>query len=392
MGCIGSRSPAGQVTSDPSWAVEWIELPRGLSLSSLGSTRTLRGWSRSSRPSSVDSQDLPEVLGPCGGAIRYPASRAARPPPRRSALFGEVPAGGHARAFGTDVSASRSVSRETLLHGISQVVKDHVTKPTAMAQGRVAHLIEWKGWSKPSDSPTALESAFSSYSDLSEGEQEARFAAGWALLLAYVLYWSIVFFLTGVAEQFAIAEAKLRAWSSVDGEDSTDESYDEDFVGTDSDLAAQLPLGPHLQDLFTGHRFSRPVRQGSVEPESDCSQTVSPDTLCSSLCSLEDGLLGSPARLASQLLGEELLLAKMPPSRESAFRSLGPLETQDSLYNSPLTESCLSPAEEETAPCKDCQPLCLPPVGSWERQQQASDVASSGVVSLDEDEAEPEEQ
>nr|KAF6477500.1 family with sequence similarity 131 member A [Molossus molossus] len=102
------------------------------------------------------------------------------------------------------------------LHGISQVVKDHVTKPTAMAQGRVAHLIEWKGWSKPSDSPAALESAFSSYSDLSEGEQEARFAAG-------------------VAEQFAIAEAKLRAWSSVDGEDSTDESYDEDFAGgTDS--------------------------------------------------------------------------------------------------------------------------------------------------------------
>lgn len=64
------------------------------------------------------------------------------------------------------------------LSGISQVVKDHVTKPTAMAQGRVAHLIEWKGWSKPNDSPAALESAFSSYSDLSEGEQEARFAAG----------------------------------------------------------------------------------------------------------------------------------------------------------------------------------------------------------------------
>ena len=74
-----------------------------------------------------------------------------------------------------------------------------------------------------------------------------------------------------------------------------------------ADLAGQLPLGPHLQDLFTGHRFSRPVRQGSVEPESDCSQTVSPETLCSSLCSLEDGLLGSPARLASQLLGDELL-------------------------------------------------------------------------------------
>lgn len=61
--------------------------------------------------------------------------------------------------------------------GISQVVKDHVTKPTAMAQGRVAHLIEWKGWCKPIDTP-ALESDFNSYSDLTEGEQEARFAAG----------------------------------------------------------------------------------------------------------------------------------------------------------------------------------------------------------------------
>lgn len=56
--------PHPSVASDPAWAVEWIELPRGLSLSSLGSARTLRGWSRSSRPSSVDSQDLPEVLGP----------------------------------------------------------------------------------------------------------------------------------------------------------------------------------------------------------------------------------------------------------------------------------------------------------------------------------------
>lgn len=35
---------------------------------------------------------------------------------------------------------------------------------------------------------------------------------------------------TGVAEQFAIAEAKLRAWSSVDGDESNDDSYDEDFL------------------------------------------------------------------------------------------------------------------------------------------------------------------
>lgn len=69
--------------------------------------------------------------------------------------------------------------------GISQVVKDHVTKPTAMAQGRVAHLIEWKGWCKPMDTPAALESDFNSYSDLTEGEQEARFAAGKILRLLF---------------------------------------------------------------------------------------------------------------------------------------------------------------------------------------------------------------
>lgn len=61
-----------------------------------------------------------------------------------------------------------------------------MTKPTAMAQGRVAHLIEWKGWCKPIDTPAALESDFNSYSDLSEGEQEARFAAGEASSAAFV--------------------------------------------------------------------------------------------------------------------------------------------------------------------------------------------------------------
>lgn len=30
--------------------------------------------------------------------------------------------------------------------GLVATVKEHITKPTAMAQGRVAHLIEWKGW------------------------------------------------------------------------------------------------------------------------------------------------------------------------------------------------------------------------------------------------------
>nr|XP_021148839.1 protein FAM131A isoform X2 [Columba livia] len=207
------------------------------------------------------------------------------------------------------------------LHGISQVVKEHVTKPTAMAQGRVAHLIEWKGWCKPVEPPTALESAFNSYCHLSEGEQEARFAAG-------------------VAEQFAIAEAKLRAWSSVDGDDSNDESYDEDFM-----------------------------------PSTESSQPT--ETLCSSLCSLE---MVSPSELTAKLLGslggEDLLLPKLPPpASQSALRGLARLRCQDSLYAVSYAEACLSPAEDEVVLSKDF-PL----------RRKVSDVASSGVASLEEEE------
>lgn len=53
----------------------------------------------------------------------------------------------------------------------------------------------------------------------------------------------------GVAEQFAIAEAKLRAWSSVDGDDSNDESYDEDFMPSSE---SSLPAGEHAGDVWTG--------------------------------------------------------------------------------------------------------------------------------------------
>lgn len=69
-------------------------------------------------------------------------------------------------------------------------MKDKVTKPTAMAQGRVAHMIEWQSWGKPSAGPIGgaghtnlhrererrLEN--DAYSDLSDGEKEARMAAG----------------------------------------------------------------------------------------------------------------------------------------------------------------------------------------------------------------------
>lgn len=62
-------------------------------------------------------------------------------------------------------------------------MKDHVTKPTAMGQGRVAHMIEWQGWGKAHSQQQqhTHESArkdADAYSDLSDGEKEARFLAG----------------------------------------------------------------------------------------------------------------------------------------------------------------------------------------------------------------------
>ncbi|KAK2846859.1 hypothetical protein Q5P01_009858 [Channa striata] len=316
------------------------------------------------------------------------------------------------------------------LHGISQVVKDHVTKPTAMAQGRVAHLIEWKGWCKPMDTPAALESDFNSYSDLTEGEQEARFAAG-------------------VAEQFAIAEAKLRAWSSVDGDESNDDSYDEDFLPANEPTTQSTDVPsypPYLKDLIhsqlsqhlglrgpccEGRGGGGGDGSGSGEPSPTAG---SPDTLCSSLCSLDEqhpllrdlgGHRGThshsnAAELAAKILsalqgGEELLarLQRVGQSRscggDCSFHSLSggargirPCGDQDSpCYSMSYSETYLSPGEDDDTPCKDYEnTMCqveaegngmeYPP--DYDPRRRVSDVASSGVVSLDEDDEEEEEE
>ncbi|XP_065783544.1 protein FAM131C isoform X1 [Muntiacus reevesi] len=83
------------------------------------------------------------------------------------------------------------------LVGVVQSIKDHITKPTAMARGRVAHLIEWKGWSAQRAGWELPPADDEHYCRLPDELREARFAAG-------------------VAEQFAITEATLSAWSSLD--------------------------------------------------------------------------------------------------------------------------------------------------------------------------------
>ncbi|XP_005081139.1 protein FAM131C [Mesocricetus auratus] len=86
------------------------------------------------------------------------------------------------------------------LVGVVQSIKDHITKPTAMARGRVAHLIEWKGWSAQQSGWELSPAEDDHYCCLPDELREARFAAG-------------------VAEQFAITEATLSAWSSLDDEE-----------------------------------------------------------------------------------------------------------------------------------------------------------------------------
>ncbi|KAJ8354979.1 hypothetical protein SKAU_G00225460 [Synaphobranchus kaupii] len=90
----------------------------------------------------------------------------------------------NSNAYGIGALAKSSL---TGVSGVSRSMKDKVTKPTAMAQGRVAHMIEWQSW------------GMQTVGDLSDGEKEARFAAG-------------------VMQQFAISEATLMAWTSMDGE------------------------------------------------------------------------------------------------------------------------------------------------------------------------------
>ncbi|KAK3513144.1 hypothetical protein QTP70_007483 [Hemibagrus guttatus] len=203
------------------------------------------------------------------------------------------------------------------LNGISQVVKDHVTKPTAMAQGRVAHLIEWKGWSKPLEPSSAtLQSHFNSYSHLSEGEQEARFAAG-------------------VAEQFAIAEAKLRAWNSVDEEDVEEDCSEEELAQNN-----ELTVTTQSSDAVLSNQESLMLCQ----PETN--QNISEDS--SLFLSHSDGQQNSePQGTLEEVLipAEDLQLPQdeVQKLKRRSFWSRG-----DSCYHSAsYSESGLSPEEEK---------------------------------------------
>ncbi|XP_073173102.1 protein FAM131C isoform X1 [Lepidochelys kempii] len=137
-----------------------------------------------------------------------------------------------------------------LLSGLVQTIKDHITKPTAMAHGRVAHLIEWKGWSAPQVGcePWLMEEEHYSY--LTDELREARFAAG-------------------VAEQFAITEATLSAWSSLDDEEMN-------YGGSSQEIVQLQDLESiYLQEklLLSPQVISSPNLEGSLPACSSSTHT-----------------------------------------------------------------------------------------------------------------------
>ncbi|CAL8344738.1 unnamed protein product [Merluccius merluccius] len=285
------------------------------------------------------------------------------------------------------------------LNGISQAMRDHVTKPTSLAQGRVAHLIEWKGWPRPSDPPPATQSHFSSYCHLSEGEKEARFAAG-------------------VAEQFAIAEAKLRAWASVDDDEEEEDFNDEDTQYNEPD---QTFSSQNNSDIATSNLDSGVPRQAEIDsgeappPDSfatagsSCDPPASPSDPHSAL-TLSPALPG--ADVASVFLGEEeeeeeegegekeevhgghgepkATVQEQHGDTYLAHKEEWPRSSRSSRFDSCYSTShSESPGEEEYEEEED-DGVVFHEVRMWHCNPKGffSDRASSGVASFEEEEEE----
>lgn len=296
--------------------------------------------------------------------------------------------------------------------GISRSMKDHVTKPTAMGQGRVAHMIEWQGWGKGNSQQqqhtheTARKDA-DAYSDLSDGEKEARFLAG-------------------VMEQFAISEATLMAWSSMDGEDVSVNSNQENPAGNYSEnyqelMESQEHMAQTQYDSWPHSYVSQGMYcLGSSDAweTSDQSLIASPATgsylgqnFDESQTNLQESILIQSSLLQQQQLQQQL---QQQQQEQNFIQSTGlvhvwPLQTaqggsgaESSTYvedhledngnprleKAPLLNKKPSPEEDDVV-CRDLESLS--PREEMEHaalSRKVSDVTSSGVQSFDEEEGE----
>ncbi|XP_031442145.1 uncharacterized protein fam131ba isoform X2 [Clupea harengus] len=172
------------------------------------------------------------------------------------------------------------------LTGVSRTMKDKVTKPTAMAQGRVAHMIEWQSWGKPSAGPEGgvgrnnlhrererrIENDI--YSDLSDGEKEARFAAG-------------------VMQQFAISEATLIGWTSME----------EDGLCAGSNQGSVAHLSEVNQESITSRDQAMHHSTAEVWPHTYVSQGL----YCLSSSEAWEPISNEPSAVASPAAGSYVL-------------------------------------------------------------------------------------
>ncbi|KAJ8401289.1 hypothetical protein AAFF_G00385200 [Aldrovandia affinis] len=164
------------------------------------------------------------------------------------------------------------------LLGLVATIKEHITKPTAMAQGRVAHLIEWKGWDSGRGAGCSwrregcawagagmeLQEDEQLYPHLAEEIIEARFAAG-------------------VAEQFALAEAAMYAWAPQEQPDEPNGTYaplqdpDEPFLSRLTLDGVRVPQHPHSINQGIG-QDSSPLPLPLPTPYCPSSSPWQPDT------------------------------------------------------------------------------------------------------------------
>ncbi|XP_044295546.1 protein FAM131B isoform X2 [Varanus komodoensis] len=290
----------------------------------------------------------------------------------------------NSNAYGIGALAKSSFS------GISRSMKDHVTKPTAMGQGRVAHMIEWQGWGNGSNQQQhhtheTVRKDADAYSDLSDGEKEARFLAG-------------------VMEQFAISEATLMAWSSMDGEDMSvnsnqenqagnyNETYQEMMENQDHLAQAQYDSWPHSyvsQGMYC-------LGSSDAWETSDQSLIASPaagSCLGQNFEESQPSLQETQALLPNSGLADAWPAQTVPGGGGSAESSTfvgvhSEEEKNPLLEKAPLLNKKPS-LEEDDAVCRDLESLSPreepePAVLS----RKVSDVTSSGVQSFDEEEGE----
>nr|XP_057941041.1 protein FAM131C isoform X3 [Doryrhamphus excisus] len=76
--------------------------------------------------------------------FHYPMTVLHEGHPADSTKDGQASSNGTAADKSEDYGIGELATSSLL--GLVATIKEHITKPTAMAQGRVAHLIEWKGW------------------------------------------------------------------------------------------------------------------------------------------------------------------------------------------------------------------------------------------------------